>query len=187
VAIALRMPERELAALVEDPDLPPVLRPALATVGAPVKRVDLEGDGRLARCWVGLDGACLVLPTGRGDERQVVALEPHEVGDALARAVAVNVDAPAPPGAVVSLTPGELAVALAVAAEPVRTAALPAPLGQGLEAHWRASADGVFVEAINTVQGAWRIVPLDEGPVELRPVAGSELLALLTALANPHA
>ena len=192
----MRLTAAGFAALLAGDARAAELEPALAAVREPRAELTLERAGAEARCWIGDDAACLLVPE---DERvsRLFLFELDELPLALTRAVgatpalaggdAADRDPPArPAGEALEVAPGDLAAALAAAAHGVRAEG---PLGDvldGFRAHWRIADHHAAVEVIDTAAGPWAVVA---GPdaVELRPVDGTWIAHAIADLARAGA
>jgi hypothetical protein len=163
-----------------------------AAMREPVCELALARGDRRGRGWVDPETAVLAVPGPDGSPRHV-QFPPRFLPDALAR---VNDLAPRPrwePAERLRLSAGELAEILATrdAGRAARAAGETGErLVRALREHWSVAATwapapgspGVrIVEALDTAEGMWLVVPDDPG-VELWPTTPTAVFRLLCAL-----
>jgi EspG family len=153
----------------------PALRGALRAIAAPRRRLVVErGDG-IGRAWIGAAAAALALPADEG--RLMLATVARErAAEAIAAACGLDSSRPAATGDPIRLGAAELARRIAGPALTVPGLAAP------ITAHWRVVAADrrppTAIEVLDTEAGAYALVP-DGAQVELRPVSGPAILAIL--------
>jgi hypothetical protein len=175
------------AGALPDGQLHPALAAARSAASGALATMRLERGGREGAAWAASDGAAIAVP--RPDGRwQLSAMPVLYLPEALARLNDVGPRRRIEPAVSITLSPGELASALAARehdAEPALAATL-----AGLREHWRiesrwepseGSAGVRVLEVIDSDAGMWLVIPSDP-TVELWPTTPTAVFRLITGL-----
>jgi hypothetical protein len=188
-------PSLAAAGAIVDGALHPSLEPALAAVDGALCRMRLERGARSGAVWASPGVCAILVPSPQDGRLRLSSFPTLFLPDALAR---VNDLGPRPriePARTISLTPGDLAAAIAERSASVAGLdELSRELLQNtldvLREHWRiesrwqpsAESAGVrVVEVIDTDAGMWSLVP-DGSTVELWPTTPTKVFRALGGL-----
>jgi hypothetical protein len=177
----------EAAGAVQDGQLHPALEAARRAATGALCQMRLERGDRSGAVWAAGDYAAIAVP--RADDRwQLTAMPVLYLPDALAQLNDVGPRPRIEPAVTITLSPGELAAALASReydAEPALAQTLSSLREHWrIEARWAPSAESAGVrtlEVIDSDVGMWLVIPSDP-TVELWPTTPTMVFRLIAGL-----